>query len=161
MKIIVTPDDIVKLGCWDTYCTYILKDVDPEQILLDNQEFEMKETDALVIGFLKNIRTPHLIHRCNKYMEDILRNKSTSHKGSVFIQKKTVLSSIDKFLNKYPVYWNPGPDYKEGLGLLSIYLEVLKSGVEKLQITEITGQFGVYEYVNSNQVNKLLDYNFN
>jgi hypothetical protein len=157
----MTPEDIVKIGCWDMYTKYISKNDDPKEILSLNEEFELTEKDALVIGVLKNVRTPHLVHRLNRYMEDVLKNKSTTHKGSPYVQLKTVLSSLDAFMEKYPGYWVPDFEYQEGLTMVKAYMDDLRTQIGSLEVIEIQMQFGVYSYVNSSQVNKLLNYNYN
>lgn len=160
MKIIMTPEDIIKVGCWDMYVKYILKGQDPQEVLSKNEEFEITEKDALVIGILKNVRTPHLVHRLNRYLEDVLRNKSMTHKGQPYIQSKTVLGALESFLEKYPDYWSPDFEYGQGLSTVKEYITELREQFGSLTVVEIQMQFGSYPYVNSSQVNKLLNYNY-
>lgn len=143
------------------YMKYISKSKDPKEILSLNEEFELSEKDALVIGVLKNVRTPHLVHRLNRYMEDVLKSKSTTHKGSPYIQLKTIVTTLDAFMEKYPDYWVPDYEYQEGLSMVKTYIDELRTHIGTLEVIEIQMQFGVYLYVNSSHVIKLLNYNYN
>lgn len=161
MRILVKPEELVRLCVWDNYTYYILSsDKDAEKILLDNQEFEISEKDALVIGLLKIIETPNLIHKFNAYVMDFLTNKSVSQAEQVLIKKKILEASIDKFLDKFPDYWAPDIEYKKALTELIKYIGDFKAKLENLQIIKITDQFGVYDSYTSQSVKKLLTFNF-
>lgn len=159
MRILLTPEDILHLGCWDNYCNFILRSKDPAKVLSDNEEFEIPETDALVIGILNVVPTPHLIHRFNNYTMDILMNKSITNKSLPFIQKKTLTTSIEKFFLKYPEYWKSEGEYTEGLKQVKAYVAELLGEIDALPVTCITNQFGTYEFINSNLVRKALKFN--
>jgi hypothetical protein len=161
MKIILRPEDLVKLGVWDSFTYYIVGDEKKaEEILIENSEFELSNRDALVIGLLKVIETPNLIHRFNTYLADFLNIKSQREGKSLLVRKKGLIFSIEKFLNKYPNYWNPTPEYKKGLQELEIYLDNLKNELEKLEIQKITDQFGTHDFINSSNVKKLLNFSY-
>jgi len=161
MKIILRPEDLVKLGVWDSFTYYIVGDEKKaEEILIENSEFELSNRDALVIGLLKVIETPNLIHRFNTYLADFLNIKSQREGKSLLVRKKGLIFSIEKFLNKYPNYWSPTPEYKKGLQELEIYLDNLKNELEQLEIQKITDQFGTHDFINSSNVKKLLNFSY-
>lgn len=161
MKIILCAEDLIRRCLWDSYVYYVLgSDKDAEQLLKENKEFEISERDALVIGLLKVIETSNLIHKFNTYVVEFLTNKSINQGKDVLVRKKGLESSVDKFLDKFPDYWIPNAEYKKSLTELVDYIEVFKSGVEKIDIIKVTDQFGTHEYLNSNNVKKLLSFNY-
>jgi hypothetical protein len=161
MKISVLPEDLVRRCVWDNYVYYIVgSDKEGEKILKENKEFEISERDALIIGLLKVIETDNLIHKFNGYIVDLLTNKSINNNGQVLIRKKVVDVYIDKFLDKFPHYWNPNLAYKNSLEELNSYVDDFKSGVSKLEIIKIEDKFGIYDFLNSNSIKKLISFNY-
>jgi hypothetical protein len=161
MQIKVYPEDLVKRCVWDHYVYYVLgSDKNAEQLLKENKEFEISERDALVIGLLKVIETPNLIHKFNTYVVDFLTNKSINQGKDVLVRKKGLETAVDKFLDKFPDYWIPNLEYKKSLTELVDYIEIFKAGVEKMDIIKVTDQFGTHEYLNSNIVKKSLSFNY-
>ena len=161
MKILIHPLDIIRMCLWDNYVYYVVgTEKESEKILKENKEFEISEKDALVIGLLKVIETDNLIHKFNTYIVDFLSNKSVNNNNQVLIRKKTLEIAIDKFLDKFPSYWIPEPNYEKGLKDLKVYVEEFKIKVEKIEIQKITDQFGTYEFLNSNNIKKLLTFNY-
>lgn len=161
MKIILTSEDLVRRCVWDHYVYYIVgSEKEGERILKENKEFEISERDALVIGLLKVIETDNLIHKFNSYLVDFLTNKSINNNNQVLIRKKSLEICIDKFLDKFPDYWVPDNLYKNSLSDLVTYIEEYKTKVEKLEIHKVTDQFGTYEFLVSNNVKKLLAFNY-
>jgi len=161
MQIRVFPNDLIVRCLWDSYVYYVLgSDRDAEQLLKENVEFEISERDALVIGLLKVIETSNLVHKFNTYVVEFLTNKSINQGKDVLVRKKGLESVIDKFLDKFPDYWIPNTEYKKSLTELVDYIEVFKTGVEKIDIIKVTDQFGTHEYLNSNNVKKLLSFNY-
>jgi len=161
MKISVTPEDLVRRCLWDHYVYYIVgSDKEAEKILKENVEFEVSEREALVIGLLKVIETDNLIHKYNTYIVDFLSNRSINNNSQVLIRKKTLEICIDKFLDKFPDYWIPNSVYKNSLSELVDYIEEFKVKIEKLEIHKVSDQFGTYEFVVSNNVKKLLSFNY-
>ena len=140
---------------------YIIgSDKEAEKLLKKNEEFEISERDALVIGLLKVIETDNLIHRFNTYIVDFLTNKSIRDSDTLIIRKKTLESYIDKFPDKFPDYWVPDVSYKKALIDLMEYLEKIKASVADLEVIQITDQMGTYEFYNSNAVKKTLSFNY-
>lgn len=161
MQIRVFPTDLVVRCVWDTYVYYVLgSEKEAEQILKENKEFEISERDALVIGLLKIIETSNLIHKFNTYIVEFLANKSINQGTLVLVRKKGLEAVVDKFLDKFPDYWTPDAEYKNSLVELVDYIEVFKSKTEKMDIQRVTDQFGTHEYINSNNVKKILSFNY-
>lgn len=161
MRISVLPEDLVRRCVWDNYVYYIVgSEKEGEKILKENKEFEISERDALIIGLLKVIETDNLIHKFNGYIVDLLTNKSVNDKGQVIVRKKVVDISVDKFLDKFPQYWEPSPVYKNSLLELTKYVEDFKSSISELEIIKVEDKFGVYDFLNSNSVKKIIKFNY-
>jgi hypothetical protein len=161
MQIKIYPEELVKCGIWDSYAYYVIGDDKKSQnILIENKEFEISSKDALVIGLLKVIETPNLIHRFNQFLTDFLNIKSQRQGNLLLVRKKGIILATDKFLNKYPDYWTPDAMYEKGLIDLVNYINEFKDGVEELEIHKITDQFGTHEFINSSYVKKLLSFNY-
>jgi hypothetical protein len=163
MKIILYADEIIKMGLWDTYVYYVVgSDKEAERILKEENEITITERDALVMGLLKVIETTNLIHRFNTHVTEFLTNKSIKDpkKEGLLIRKKTLDLSIDKFLDKFPDYWEPNSAWVNSLKELVVYIDDLKVLMEKLEITQIEDKNIIYEFYNSNNVRKLLKFNY-
>jgi hypothetical protein len=106
------------------------------------------------------IETPNLIHKFNTYIVELLTNKSINQGKDVIVRKKALESSVDKFLDKFPDYWVPNTEYKLSLTDLVDYIEVFKIGLEKIEVIKVTDQFGTHDYINSNNVKKILSFNY-
>jgi hypothetical protein len=160
MTIKIYPEDIIKLCLWDHYVYYIVgSEKEAEKILKENKEMEISERDALVIGLLKAIKTDNLIHKFNSYIMEFLTNKSIKEKEYLLIRKKTFDFAIDKFVDKFPDYWEPN-SWSISLKELVEYVEIMKVEVEKLDIHKIVDKNITYEFYNSNNVRKLLKFNY-
>lgn len=161
MQILVKPEELVKCGVWDAYSYYIIGDEKKSQEILEKNEiFEISTRDSIVIGLLKVIETPNLIHRFNQFVADYLNIKSQKQGKLLLVRKKGLLLLTDKFLNKYPDYWTPDPEYAKGLSELVDYINSFKDSVEELEIHKVTDQFGTHDFVNSTYVKKILSFNY-
>jgi hypothetical protein len=161
MTITVLPEDLIKRCVWDHYVYYVLgSDKEGEKILKENKEFEITEKDALVIGLLKTIETENLIHKFNTYIVDLLSNKSINNNQQTLLRKRTLETSVDKFLDKFPDYWTPDLVFKKSLIDLVDYIDIFKKNIEKLDIIKVTDQMGTYDFFVSNNVKKLLSFNY-
>lgn len=161
MKISIFPEEIIKRCLWDTYVYYIVgSDKESEKILKENAEIQISERDALVMGLLKVVETTNLIHRFNTHVTEFLTNKSIKDKDGLLVRKRTLDLSIDKFLDKFPDYWEPNSAWVNSLKELVIYIDEIKISIEKLEITQIEDKNVIYEFYNSNQVKKLLKFNY-
>ena len=161
MTITVLPEDLIKRCVWDHYVYYVLgSDKEGEKILKENKEFEITEKDALVIGLLKTIETENLIHKFNTYIVDLLSNKSINNNQQTLLRKRTLETSVDKFLDKFPDYWTPDLVFKKSLIDLVDYIDIFKKNIEKLDIIKVTDQMGTYDFFVSKNVKKLLSFNY-
>ena len=161
MRIILCAEDIIKRCVWDQYVYYVLgADKEGEKILKENKEFEITEKDALVIGLLKTIETENLIHKFNTYIVDLLSNKSINNNQQTLLRKRTLETSVDKFLDKFPDYWTPDLVFKKSLIDLVDYIDTFKKNIEKIDIIKVTDQMGTYDFFVSNNVKKLLSFNY-
>lgn len=160
MRILITPEDIVKRCLWDTYVYYILgSEKEAEALLTENKEFELTERDAIVIGLLKVMETDNLIHRFNDYLIHFLTVKSIKEKDEVLVKKKSLETAIEKFLDKFPDYWTPSKSYANSLKDLVEYINQLREKIDKMEIIKMTIQNINYEFYTSNSIKKLLNFN--
>ncbi len=161
MNIKIYPEDIVRMCLWDHYVYYIIgSEKEAEKILKENKEMEVSERDALVMGLLKVIETDNLIHKFNTYIMEFLTNKSIKEKDYLLVRKKTFDVAIDKFVDKFPDYWEPNNSWTKSLKELVDYVEKIKIEIEKLEIHKIVDKNVTYEFYNTNNIKKLLKFNY-
>ena len=161
MTIKIYPEDIVRMCLWDHYVYYIIgSEKEAEKLLKENEEMELSERDALVIGLLKVIETDNLIHKFNTYVMEFLTNKSIKEKEYLLVRKKTFDLALDKFVDKFPDHWEPNSYWSKSLKELVEYVEGMKVLIEKLEIHKIVDKNVTYEFYNSNNVKKLLKFNY-
>lgn len=161
MKITLYADEIIKRCCWDSYVYYVVgSDKEAQKILEENQEIEISERDALVIGLLKVIETDNLIHKFNTYITEILTNKSTATSGQLLIRKKVLDLAIDKFLDKFPDYWMPSVNWSKALVDLTQYINNIKADVDNLEVHNIVDKNITIDFYGSNNVKKLLKFQY-
>ena len=161
MTIKIYPEDIVRMCLWDNYVYYIVgSEKEAEKILKENAEMEIPERDALVIGLLKIIETDNLIHKFNTYIMEFLTNKSIKHNDYTLVRKRTFDLSVDKFVDKFPDYWVPNSYWSNSLKDLVDYVEVMKVDIEKIEIHKVVDKNVTYEFYNSNNIKKLLKFNY-
>lgn len=161
MKITLCAEDLVRRCVWDSYVYYIVgSEKEAEKILKENKQIELSERDALVIGLLKVIETDNLIHKFNTYVVELLTNKSIKEKDYLLVRKKTFDFAMDKFLDKFPDYWEPNSVYSKSLKELVEYISSMKLDIDKLEVHKIVDKNVTYEFYNSNAVKKLLSFNY-
>jgi hypothetical protein len=161
MTIKIYPEDIVRMCLWDNYVYYIVgSEKEAEKILKENAEMEMPERDALVIGLLKIIETDNLIHKFNTYVMEFLTNKSIKHNDYTLVRKRTFDLAVDKFVDKFPDYWVPNTYWSNSLKDLVDYVEIMKVDIEKIEIHKVVDKNVTYEFYNSNNIKKLLKFNY-
>lgn len=163
MQIILNAEELIKRCVWDNYVYYVLgSEKEAEKILKENQSIQLTERDALIIGLLKVIETDNLIHKFNTYVVEILTNKSihSPQKDGLLIRKKTFDTAVDKFLDKFPDYWEPNVSWTNSLKDLVVCINEMKDELEKLEIHKIVDKNVTYEFYNSNNIKKLLKFNY-
>jgi hypothetical protein len=163
MEINLYAEDIIKRCLWDNYVYYVVgSEKEAEKILLENKKISLSERDALIIGLLKVIETDNLIHKFNTYIVEILTNKSihSPQKDGLLIRKKTFDLAIDKFIDKFPDYWTPSATWTISLKDLVDYIANMKKDVEVLEIHKIVDKNVTYEFYNSNNIKKMLKFNY-
>lgn len=161
MQIKIYPEDLVRMCVWDHFVYYVVNsEKEAEKLLKENKELELSERDALVIGLLKTIETDNLIHKFNTYIVELLSNKSSKEKDLLLVRKKTLDTAIDKFVDKFPDYWEPNAKWTYSLKELVEYVNSIKTEVEKLEIHKIVDKNVTYEFYNSNNIKKLLKFNY-
>jgi hypothetical protein len=159
MQIKIYPDDLVKRCIWDSYVYYVIgSEKEAQKILEENNEIELSERDALIIGLLKIIETDNLIHKFNTYIIEILANKSTSNDGKLYIRKKVLDTSIDKFMDKFPEYWNAPKSWSIVISKLKEYIDSIESDIKKLELYRVEDKNIVIDFYSSNSVKKLLKF---
>lgn len=163
MQINLLPEDLIKRCVWDSYVYYVLgSEKEGERILKENQPMEISERDALIIGLLKVIETDNLIHKFNTYVVELLTNKSvhSPQKDNLLIRKKTFDIAIDKFVDKFPDYWQPSAVWTNSLKELVVYIEKIKVDVDSLEIYKVVDKNVTYEFYSTNNIKKLLKFNY-
>lgn len=166
MKIVINPQEIISRCLWDDFSTYVLdKTVDKEKLVEENEDFEIKENDALVIGLLKCVETNNFPHKLNQHIMHYLNNKSFSHKplekkpSKYYVKRKLLIRHIEDFKNKFPDYWKPSKYYSDPLNDMYVYMEKLIEKINNLAIVEYSDNFGDYNLVEFNHVKKALKFN--
>lgn len=109
MKINVTPSDLIKRFVWDKYEYFCLdgkNNAEINQIIEDDDEFEISEDDAFVIGLTNVIYTNEVIYKFKQFLKEILDNKSFTHEGRLYINRQILLDCIHDFKNKLPKKWS-------------------------------------------------------
>lgn len=161
MKIQIFPEEIIKFCIWDNFVYYVVgSEKEAEKILKENKEMSLSEKDALVIGLLKVIETDNLIHKFNNYVVEFLTNKSIKEKELLLMRKKTFDLAVDKFVDKFPDYWEPSLSFSKALVDLIEYVDKIKKDIERLEIHKIVDKNVTYEFYNSNNIRKLLKFNY-
>lgn len=161
MQIKIYPEELVKMCVWDSYVYYIVgSEKEAEKILKENSELSISDREALIIGLLKIIETDNLIHKFNTYIVELLTNKSIKEKELLLVRKKTFDIAIDKFVDKFPDYWEPSNLWTKSLKELIDYIQVMRIDLEKLDIHKIVDKNVTYEFYNSNNIKKMLKFNY-
>jgi len=170
MQILVTPSDLIKRCLWLEYQRYFLTDQDLTtgkrklkskdeitRIIQEDKPMVLKEDDAFVIGLLKVVETPNVVHRFKDHIEEYLTIKSIITNNRLWILKSIILKEIISFKYCFPDEYNPPFEYKKGIEDLKKFVDDLYAIVEKIEPTKIPDKEGkMKEYVSSNQVKNLL-----
>ena len=108
MVIKVKPSDLIERFVWDKYEYYCLDgktSVEISEIISENNEFEIKETDAFVIGLISVIYTDEVIYKFKQFILGILTNKNVEFEKRLYIGQQTLLDSLNDFKSKIPKNW--------------------------------------------------------
>lgn len=161
MKIQVYPDDLVRRCVWDSYVYYILgSEKEAQKILEENKEFEVSERDALIIGLLKIIETDNLIHKFNNHVAEFLANKTKKEDDMLLVSKRAFDISVDKFLDKFPSYWEPSLRWTSSIKELVEYITDFQEKLTNLEVFKVVDKNITYESYNSNNIRKMLKFNY-
>ena len=165
MKILIKPEDIVKRCVWDNYVYYIIgTNKEAEKVLLKNEEVEISEKDAFVIGLLKIMETENLIHRFNTDVAEFITNKSSIEKVDgeklILLKKKAFDYMVSKYLDKFPDYWTPDSMYSFNLKELVEYVSKFQDKLETLKTEMIEFQNFKNDYYYIKDIKKMLKFNY-
>ena len=160
MIITVQPSDLIRRCLWTEYRRFCLKtksDEDVKKIILDDSSVIITEDDAYVIGLLKVVETPNLVHRFKDHTEEFLKIRSTIMNNKLYIRSSDILKDILGFKECFPEYFNPSFEYKKGIDDLRNFIDKFYPEVEKLPITKIANKEGkLIDHYPSNSVRNLL-----
>jgi len=158
MKLIVTPEDIIKRCLWNDFQYYVLKEKDIEKFITENKEFELSEEDALVVGLLKILETPNLVHRLKQQVNNLLVLKSLKHEQKLYIGKNSIVGLIENFKKNFPNSY-VCKDVKFSLGMQEAfkYAEELLKDLHALPTHSITIKDVTYTCLQVMSIKKLID----
>jgi hypothetical protein len=160
MQILVTPSDIIKRCLFLEYKRFCLKDKKEEEIksiILEDIPIILKEDDAFVIGLLKVVETPNLVHRFQAHTEEFLKIRSTIVNNRLFIRSNDILKEVSAFKDCFPDYFNPSFEYRQGIDELKNFINKVYPEIEKLPLTNIPNKENkMIDHYSSNSVKSLL-----
>lgn len=160
MQILITPEDIIKRCLWSDYKRFCLKGKSEDNILIiieENKPVALKEEDAYVIGLLKIVETPNLVHRLKEHMDDVLKIRSNIFNNKLYIIKSVALKEISQFVLRFPPTFKAPFEYKKGIEDLRIFSENIYKDVDKLPTQTFQNGDKTYTYVSSNNVKDIVD----
>lgn len=160
MQILITPEDIIRRCLWLDYKRFCLKDKNEEEIkniLEENNPVALSEEDAYVIGLLKIVETPNLVHRLKEHMDDVLKIRSNIFNNKLYIIKSVALKEISQFVQRFPDGFKPPFEYKKGIEDLKIFSEKVYFDVDKLLTYSFQNGDKIYTYISSNSVKEIVD----
>lgn len=163
MRIFITPIDIIERCLWSNYKRFILKEKD-ETILRDiiekNEEREINENDAYVIGLLKYIKTENLVHRFKLEIEEMVNIKSTiikmETKNMVMVDKNSITKDIMSFRDRFPNYDTMDFSYRKAVDELNVFIDKLLIDVSAITSYDLLIKEKKKTYIQSNSINKLI-----
>lgn len=157
MVIKIKPSDIIERCLWDDYQKYVLdKSVNISELLEKNEEFEIKEEDAYVIGLLKCIETNNLVHRLNQHIHHLMSIRSINLENRYYMKKKVIEDYISDFRKKFPEEWTPSLYYKDAHSDVINYIDELLEKIDKLTIFEYSDHLGSYDILQCTHIKKTL-----
>lgn len=168
MKILIKPSDIIKRCLWYKYEFYILDGKNKseiDEIIEKDEEFQIPERSALVIGLIKDIETPNISHKLNQHIFHILSSRSSEQTlrdgRTVYMIRKNLLEDeINQFEKNFPSKWNKSIVYQKEYDKYLTYNKKLLEDISKLDTLKVEFQGRTSIYVQISQVKKLLNQNF-
>lgn len=160
MQILITPDDIIKRCLWLEYKRFCLKEKSEDEIkklIEENKPTIIKEEDAYVVGLLKVVDTPNIVHRFKEHMYEVLKIKSNIFNNKLFIIKSVVLKEISSFKTRFPEGYKAPFEYKNGIEELNVFVDKIYVEVDKLPTHAFQNQDRIYTYVSSNSVKDIVE----
>ena len=161
MKILITPDDIIKRCLWSNYKKFVLKDKNKAElieIVEKNELTTINEKDAFVIGLLKIIETDDLVHRFRLNIEEFVKIKTTVNKNRVIINKSALIKEINDFIYQFPPYYKTTDYYQNKIDEMKEFALKIIDEINQLETIEITFKEKNFVFVNSKDVNKLIKF---
>lgn len=141
MKILIKPSELIERCIWDEYVRFELKSKysksEISEIIIKDEEFEIKEELAFVIGLLNRIYTPYLVYKVNQSLKCDLENRSVIVDKRLQINKELLEDTAEKFLRKIPVnYKSIDPEFNENLEKLKPLIDIFIYNLNNLEITK-------------------------
>lgn len=160
MQILITPEDIIRRCLWLDYKRFCIKERGEEElkrIIEENKPIVLKEEDAYVIGLLKIVETPNLVHRLKEHMDEVLKIRSNIFNNKLYIIKSVALKEIGQFVQRFPDAFKAPFEYKIGIDDLKIFSEKIYAEVDKLPTSSFQSGDKIYTYISSNSVKDIVD----
>ena len=158
MKLLVTPEDIIKRCLWNDFQYYVLKDKDIEKVVTENTEFLISEEDALIIGLLKILETPNLVHRLKQQVSNLLTLKSIKYETKLYVGKNNIVFLIENFKKNFPnSYVCKDNKFSQGMTEAFLYADELLKNIHALPIHSITIKDVTYTCLQIMSIKKLID----
>jgi len=160
MQILITPEDIIRRCLWLDYKRFCLKEKGEEElrkVIEENKPVALKEDDAYVIGLLKIVETPNLVHRLKEHMDEVLKIRSNIFNNKLFIIKSVALKEIGQFVQRFPEGFKAPFEYKKGIEDLKVFSEKIYGEVDRLPTQTFQNGDKTYTYVSSNSVKNIVD----
>lgn len=158
MRILVKPSDLIKRFIWDKYEYFCLQGVNNEKIkelIEKDEEFELAEKDAFVIGFLCVIYTDQVIYKFKQFLLENLNNKNFEYEdGRLWTNRQILTEAVQTFKNKIPTDWvSDDLEFNYQLKQLEDIYESFNTGLEGLDCLIIQE----WPCVKCGQVKKLIN----
>lgn len=160
MQILTSPEDIIKRCLWSDYKRFCLKNMPEEEMnkmIEDNNPIALNEEDAYVIGLLKIVETPNLIHRLKEHIDEVLKIRSDIFNNRLYIMKIVALKEISQFTQRFPDVFKASFEYRKGIDDLKIFSEKIYSDVDNLQTFNFQKKDKTYIYISSNSVKDIVE----
>lgn len=163
MKITLKPSDIIERCIWTEYKMFCLKKLNEEQInniIKEDNEIEISEEDAFVIGLIKVIQTDNLVHRFKLYMIEFLKNRSSIKENKVIISKSAFIKECNTFDQRFPSTYNSRKVFADAIEELNIFIVSLIKSINELKEIKMevkrAGVTKIFTYIQSKHVEKLI-----